>query len=262
LITACETVLIQKHQAVIQEEFQSLLDFDKNEDLTRMFNLLSRVPSGLDVLREKFEEHVKKQGLSSVEKVLEGGSEEAKEDDEEEGTKKKKDKGDVDPKTYVDALLSTHRKYAEMVSSCFSGEPGFVASFDKAVREFVNRNVICRNVTSKTAEYITSKSPELLAKFCDAILRKTNKGGEELEIEDCLNSVMTVFKYVEDKDVFQKFYSKMLAKRLVNSSSVSDDAETSMIGKLKEACGFEYISKLQKMFQDIGTSKDLDTAFK
>ena len=26
---------------------------------------------------------------------------------------------------------------------------------------------------------------------------------------------MTVFKYIEDKDVFQKFYSKMLAKRLV-----------------------------------------------
>jgi len=26
---------------------------------------------------------------------------------------------------------------------------------------------------------------------------------------------MVVFKYIEDKDVFQKFYSKMLAKRLV-----------------------------------------------
>jgi cullin 1 len=73
---------------------------------------------------------------------------------------------------------------------------------------------------------------------------------------------MTVFKYVEDKDVFQKFYSKMLAKRLVNATSASDDSETSMISKLKEACGFEYISKLQKMFQDMGTSKDLNDAFK
>ena len=27
---------------------------------------------------------------------------------------------------------------------------------------------------------------------------------------------MVVFKYIEDKDVFQKFYSKMLAKRLVS----------------------------------------------
>jgi hypothetical protein len=60
---------------------------------------------------------------------------------------------------------------------------------------------------------------------------------------------MVVFKYIEDKDVFQKFYSKMLAKRLVQHMSASDDAEASMISKLKQACGFEYTSKLQRMFQ-------------
>ena len=44
---------------------------------------------------------------------------------------------------------------------------------------------------------------------------------------------MVVFKYIEDKDVFQKFYAKMLAKRLVQHNSASDDAEASMISKLK-----------------------------
>lgn len=73
---------------------------------------------------------------------------------------------------------------------------------------------------------------------------------------------MTVFKYIEDKDVFQKFYSRMLAKRLVHTSSASDDAETSMISKLKEACGFEYTNKLQRMFQDIQISKDLNASYK
>ena len=47
---------------------------------------------------------------------------------------------------------------------------------------------------------------------------------------------MVVFKYIEDKDVFQKFYSKMLAKRLVQHMSTSDDAEASMISKLKVTC--------------------------
>ena len=65
----------------------------------------------------------------------------------------------------------------------------------------------------------------------------------------CGAQVMIVFKYIEDKDVFQKFYSKMLAKRLVQHMSASDDAEASMISKLKQACGFEYTSKLQRMFQ-------------
>jgi cullin 1 len=81
-------------------------------------------------------------------------------------------------------------------------------------------------------------------------------------MEKLLTQVMTVFKYIEDKDVFQKFYSRMLAKRLVQTTSASDDAETSMISKLKEACGFEYTNKLQRMFQDMQISKDLNSAFK
>ena len=36
---------------------------------------------------------------------------------------------------------------------------------------------------------------------------------------------MVIFRYIEDKDVFQKFYAKMLARRLVQGNSSSDDAE-------------------------------------
>ena len=38
---------------------------------------------------------------------------------------------------------------------------------------------------------------------------------------------------MEDKDIYQIFYSKMLAKRLVGQLSASDDYEESMISKLK-----------------------------
>jgi cullin 1 len=68
---------------------------------------------------------------------------------------------------------------------------------------------------------------------------------------------MVVFNYVEDKDVFQKFYGRLLAKRLVGQLSASDDYEELMISKLKAACGFEYASKLQRMFQDIRLSATL-----
>ena len=54
---------------------------------------------------------------------------------------------------------------------------------------------------------------------------------------------MVVFKYIEDKDVFQKFYSKMLAKRLVQHMSASDDAEASMISKLKQVCISKHIAE-------------------
>lgn len=34
------------------------------------------------------------------------------------------------------------------------------------------------------------------------------------------------------------------------------------LGLFQQACGFEYTSKLQRMFQDIGVSKDLNEQFK
>ena len=73
---------------------------------------------------------------------------------------------------------------------------------------------------------------------------------------------MVIFKYIEDKDVFLKFYSKMLAKRLVTDSSASDEAESSMIGRLKQMCGFEYTTKLQRMFTDSGLSKEISDNFR
>ncbi|KIK47207.1 hypothetical protein CY34DRAFT_74465 [Suillus luteus UH-Slu-Lm8-n1] len=239
LVSKCEHVLIRQHSDLMWESFQSLLDFDKDEDLQRMYALLSRIPEGLEPLRKKFEEHVKKAGLAAVAKLLGEGSEGA---------------DSLDPKAYVDALLEVHRKNSETVSRSFRGEAGFVASLDKACREFVNRN----SATGSS----TTKSPELLAKHADMLLRKNNKMAEEEDLEGALNRVMVLFKYIEDKDVFQTFYATKLSKRLIHGVSASDESEASMISKLKEACGFEYTNKLQRMFTDMSLSKDLTDQFK
>ncbi|KAG1460061.1 hypothetical protein G6F56_006033 [Rhizopus delemar] len=236
LVPICETVLVKNQEESIWDGFQGLLDLDKQDDLHRMYTLLARIQDGLNPLRASFESHVKKAGLSAIERISQSENEAS------------------DPKSYVDTLLESHKKYNDLTQSAFCGEAGFVAALDKACGEFVNRNKVCRGASNK--------SPELLARFCDQLLKKSAKNPEEEELEDVLNNVMTVFKYVEDKDVFQKFYSKMLAKRLVNGTSASDDAEGSMISKLKEACGFEYTSKLQRMLTDMSLSKELNEEFK
>jgi hypothetical protein len=82
----------------------------------------------------------------------------------------------------VEALLEVHKQYNDLVQTAFNGEAGFVASLDKACGEFVNRNKVCRASTSK--------SPELLARFCDSLLKKSAKNPEENELEDVLNSVV------------------------------------------------------------------------
>jgi len=233
---ACNQALIADHSILMRDEFQVLLDNDREEDMARMYSLLSRIPDGLEPLRTRFETHVRKAGLNAAEKV-----------NSSEGDK-------LEPKVYVDALLEIHSQYRDLVKRAFKEEPEFTRSLDNACREFVNRNSVCKTGSSK--------SPELLAKYTDVLLRKSSTSIEEAELEHTLTQIMTVFKYIEDKDVFQKFYSRMLARRLVHSNSSSDDAETSMISKLKEACGFEYTNKLQRMFQDMQISKDLNKEFK
>jgi hypothetical protein len=125
------------------------------------------------------------------------------------------------------------------------------------------------------------KIPELLARYCDALLKKSPKSTlTEADIDAKLTSAVrafdnfaglslninnpkaVLFKYVDDKDVFQKFYTRFLARRLVNFATVSEESESNMITKLRETCGAEYTNKLQRMLTDIRLSDEMNTKYK
>lgn len=59
----------------------------------------------------------------------------------------------------------------------------------------------------------------------------------EQEIETILDKTMVLFRYLLEKDVFERYYKAHLAKRLLLNKSVSDDSEKNMISKLKVGRG-------------------------
>ncbi|WVQ84971.1 hypothetical protein IAT38_007135 [Cryptococcus sp. DSM 104549] len=239
----CEKTLIEEHSNIMWDEFQALLDADRVEDLARMYGLLARVLNGLDPLREKFGKHVKRAGEAAVEKVLPAP-----------GAVTETGKAEtLDPKSYIEALLEVHAKYTGLVEGPFRQEVGFNKALDNACKEFCNTNAACT---------VSTKSPELLASYSDQLLRKSNKDLDAESLEAQLNKAMIIFKFIDDKDVFHKFYQKKLAQRLIGASSASDDAESSMITKLKELSGFDFTTKLSKMFTDVELSRDLTERFK
>lgn len=79
---------------------------------------------------------------------------------------------------------------------------------------------------------------EILSKLCDILLKKGSKV-DVTETEEKINDIMILFKYIDDKDLFQKYYSSALSKRLIFESSLSDDLETMTLTKLKVmTCSF------------------------
>lgn len=62
LARTLEKVLIEKHLDILQQEFQALLQADKNDDLARMYQLVSRIQEGLGELKSLLESHIAHQG--------------------------------------------------------------------------------------------------------------------------------------------------------------------------------------------------------
>ncbi|URD85928.1 Cullin protein neddylation domain [Musa troglodytarum] len=95
----------------------------------------------------------------------------------------------------------------------------------------------------------------------DLVRRLLDKKDKKDDVEIVLHKVMTLFRYLQEKDVFEKYHRQNLANRLLSGRAVSDDAERNLIVKLKVECGHNYTSKLEEMLTDIKFSQDIMRGF-
>jgi len=151
------------------------------------------------------------------------------------------------PSVFVQSLIELKAKYDKILSQALENDKHFILTVNQAFESFINAH---------------PRSPEFLSLFIDEKLRKGLKGATEDEVEETLKKVMVLFRFIQEKDVFEKYYKQHLAKRLLLGSSVSDDAEKGMISKLKTECGYQFTAKLEGMFTDMRTSATTMENFK
>lgn len=185
------------------------------------------------------------------------------------------------PDKFMSTVLGVYADSNRILREHFKCDMLFVAAFDKAHRTFINTNAI--TTTSAKNKRPPGIIAQILGKYTDSILRGSSKlssvstthglasgasatmaaeTGREDDVEIHIENIISIFKYLEDKDIYQKFYSKYLAKRLISGKIISEDAENSMISKLKSLCGMEFTSRFQTMTKDLVASRELTAKYK
>uniref|UniRef100_A0A8C1BGR9 Cullin-4A n=2 Tax=Cyprinus carpio TaxID=7962 RepID=A0A8C1BGR9_CYPCA len=224
LIATVEKQLLGEHMnAILQKGLWMLLDENRVCELTLLYELLSKVKGGLMTLLQAWRDYIKSFGGEIV-------------------SSPEKDK------ELVQELLDFKDKMDHVTQRCFQRNDNFINAMKEAFENFINKR--------------PNKPAELIAKYVDSKLRAGNKEATEEELERILDKIMIIFRFIHGKDVFEAFYKKDLAKRLLVGKSASVDAEKSMLSKLKHECGAAFTSKLEGMFKDMELSKDIMIQFK
>ena len=214
-----------------------LLADKKKEDLARLYRLLSRVERGLVAVAAMVREYVQTAGLAIVrerEAAIASGAKES-----------------ANNPSFVKALLDLHDESKSLVTSEFSGNSLFQKALKDAFEVFVNKEVASK-----------FSNAEMICTYTDSLLKTGGAKLSEAQVEEQLDRVDQLFSFISDKDLFAEIYRNQLAKRLLNQRSASDDAERSMISKLKLRCGAQYTGKMEGMLADLAVGADHHRDFK
>ncbi|KAL9603045.1 MAG: hypothetical protein Q9219_001409 [cf. Caloplaca sp. 3 TL-2023] len=230
-----------------------LLETNAFETLKLLFNLLQRRDL-CEKLRAPFESYISNQGSQIV----------FDEDREQE---------------MVVRLLDFKKKLDTAWQQSFLRHEGLGHSLREAFEAFINKSKRS-NMTWGTDN---PKPGEMIAKHVDMILKGGLKAiatigitgkqanqedadasseDEDIEIKKQLDQVLELFRFVHGKAVFEAFYKRDLARRLLLNRSASADAEKSMLTRLKSECGPNFTHNLEQMFKDIELARDEVTSYK
>merc|ERR1719321_1531757 len=234
-----QAVVAQPQKQLLEKEtaVYYLLDNDKREDLQRMHKIFGLVEGGLNPIATIFRSYVTERANTVVNDRLE----ELKQATKQEALN--------DP-SFIQAMLDLHDRFKSIVQESFSQDSLFQKALKEAFETALNREL---------GKYSFAA---LMSSFCDRILKKSGERLSDDQIEVLLQKMVELFSFLTDKDLFAEIYRNQLSKRLLSETSASEDAEKSMIQKLKMKCGAQFTSKLEGMITDLSLAADIQKSFR
>ncbi|XP_037276310.2 cullin-3-like [Rhipicephalus microplus] len=220
-----EKELIWKHMKAIVDMDSGVEYMLKNQtmdDLARLYWFLKRVPDGAKTLLNCVSKHLRSTGKSVV---------------NEHG----------DSVSLIPQVMELRDRFDHILQRCFNNE--------ELARDMITTNFEC--ILSNTR-----KSPEYLSAFVDDMMRKGIRNMTKGETEQLLDKVMAIFRSLQEKDLFERYYKQHLAKRLLLNKSASDEVERKIVAKLRNECGCLFTSKMDAMFKDMHVSSNTMQQFR
>ncbi|CAK7224091.1 Serine/threonine-protein kinase tel1 [Sporothrix eucalyptigena] len=251
LLSSIERALIVDRGAKLldTDSVAQLLDASDVASMKALYALL-RLPGLHKRLRAPWEAYVERTGLAIVTDAARGDE-------------------------MVVRLLLLRRTLDVMIRDAFGRDDFFTHGMRDAFGRFINHRDVSKAWTTGA-----SKVGEMIAKHLDMLLRgglktlpptllsdnrdridaersgQASTGDEDAELDRQLDQGLELFRFIQGKDVFEAFYKKDLARRLLMGRSASQDAERNMLSKLKTECGSSFTHNLEQMFRDQELSRD------
>lgn len=140
---------------------------------------------------------------------------------------------------FMENLFDLKQKYDSFGQFSFNGDKQFQQCAKSAFEQFLN---------------VHTRAAQHMALYIDELFRKHMRDLNEAEVEHRMDLVASVFRFLQDKDVFESFYKQHLARRLLHNRTCRE-TERIMTQKLKSECGQAYTAKLDGMLKDMVASE-------
>ncbi|KAH7162881.1 Cullin [Dactylonectria estremocensis] len=230
-----------------------MIDNDKIDDLSILYRLISRVDDKKTVLRDILQRRVVELGIE-IENLLRSTDFSMAQGEGEGGGEGEKSKT-LNPAAqqtaaaikWVDDVLRLKDKFDNLWNRCFQTDLILQSALTKSFSDFIN---------------MFSRSSEYVSLFIDDNLKRGIKGKTEAEVDVVLEKAIVLIRYLQDRDLFQTYYQRHLARRLLHGKSESSDVEKQIISRMKQEMGQQFTSKFEGMFRDLVTSTELTTNYR